>query len=247
MEEIEEIIQLRDGSRRKIITSSPLTVEQRNDLIQQLNNECMTCRKPTILGPASGCGQTIKTNAPISVNCTASGGTGSYTYALLINGSQIFTSPSGQGGTYSFSPFTFKGSGTFNVSVMVTDSCSSPIPCTSPSTGVCAVIVENPFLVAITISGCTSPINIGSTCTLTTSCVDQFNSSMTCPVLDWSSSNTSVATTTSGGVSCVVTGISAGTAIITARDSMTGISNTVAVTVNPPSCVQPSCGFTITY
>ncbi len=95
----------------------------------------------------------------------------------------------------------------------------------------------------LTISGCSSPINIGSTCILTASCTDQFGGSIACPTLHWASGNTSIATVSSSGV---VQGVSAGTVNIDATDEATGLtSNNIDVTVNPPACVQPSCGFTI--
>ena len=86
-----------------------------------------------------------------------------------------------------------------------------------------------PVLTTISISPASASINIGATQQLMAICHDQNNNIMTCPVLTWSSSNSSLATVDSTGK---VTGIATGTSNITAK-SGTITSNTSIITVSP--------------
>ncbi len=95
-----------------------------------------------------------------------------------------------------------------------------------------AITVTSPtqVLTTISISPTVASINIGSMQQLTAICRDQNNSTMTCPVLSWASSDPSKATVNSSGQ---VTGVSAGNTNITAS-AQTKTSNNSAITVNSP-------------
>jgi len=99
---------------------------------------------------------------------------------------------------------TFSLEGTYNVQHDGINSCGSS--CTI----IKQIIVSPPILSTITISGCTTPINSGSTCTITSLCTDQLGYSITCPTLSWQSSNPLIATVSSSGI---VTAIISGTTI----------------------------------
>jgi len=92
-------------------------------------------------------------------------------------------------------------------------------------------VTTQPVLTTIAISPTTVSINIGATQQLVAICRDQNNNVMTCPILAWSSSNTSVATVNSTGL---VTGVSAGNGSITASagGKISNVS-TIVVTTQP--------------
>jgi uncharacterized protein YjdB len=93
-------------------------------------------------------------------------------------------------------------------------------------------VVATPVLTSISVSPMTASINVSGTQQLTPTCKDQNSNVITCPVLTWSSSDTSKATVNSSGL---VTGVSAGTANITAKSgSITSNTSTVTVTTAPP-------------
>ena len=224
-----------------------LTLEQKNEVIRRLGENiqssgCRSCvDKIRTLNPATGCGQTIRVGSSKQITATASGGNGNYKYELIIDGAVSQTFPTTGYSTATSNIFTqlFSIAGTHTVALRVTDSCATPIPCNDPSTGSCSIIVANPVVTSLSVSGCASAIAIGGTCTLTSTCLDQFNTAISCGTITWTSSNTSIATVLNG----VVTGVSAGNATITATSG--SISGAVSVTVNPPSCTTPVCGFTI--
>ncbi len=120
--------------------------------------------------------------------------------------------------------------GTHQLSVRITDSYSSPSSCTTPA---CTINVYSASILStINLSGCGSPITVGSTCTVSTSCYDQFGAAISCGTLTWQSSNSAVASVNSSGI---VTALASGTANITARNaSGTVISNSITVTVQAP-------------
>ncbi len=85
-----------------------------------------------------------------------------------------------------------------------------------------------PTLTSITVTPSSTSVAVGSTTSLTATCRDQSNNTMTCPTLTWISNNTSKATVNSSGV---VTGVATGTAGITASyGQITSNSSTITVT-----------------
>ncbi len=229
---MEEIITV-NGNQYRVDLNSPLTIEQRNEVINKLENEI-------IKNLATGCGQTIKTGTSKNITATASAGNGNYKYELMVNGTVTQTYPTTGYTTETSHIFsqTFSTVGTQNISLKVTDSCAgSTASCIDPATGTCTVIVQNAFVDIVTLTGCTSAINVGTTCTLSAACTDQFSGTIACGTMIWTTSASAVATVTNG----VVTGVSTGTATITAT-SANGKYGSKVVTV---SCTTPSCGFTI--
>lgn len=93
------------------------------------------------------------------------------------------------------------------------------------------IVITTPVLTSITIAPTSANINIGATQQLTATCLDQNNNTITCPTLNWLSSNVSVATVSSSGI---VTGVDTGTVNITVS-SGTIMSNVSAITVIPLS------------
>ena len=81
---------------------------------------------------------------------------------------------------------------------------------------------------------CASTIPVNGTCTLTTTCTDQFGASISCGTPTWSSNNTAIATVNS--TTGVVTGVSVGSTTIkaTATNGKYG-SKTVTVTTTTSS------------
>lgn len=236
---MEEIIDI-DGEQYKLEYITPLTQEQKNEVIRQLSetNFSLYNNKNNITTLASNCPSSpIPVGTTKTFNCTASAGNGSYTYTLTI-GSTVYTSSTGIGNSWSQS-HTFNTPGTITpISLRVVDTCTGT---TLFATDSCpsGITVQARTLATITLSGCASAIEIGATCQLTSSCLDQFGASFTCPSFTWSSSNTNIATVNSNGL---VTGVSNGTVTITATSGT--ITGTKSVTVQT-SCTTPECGFTI--
>ncbi len=91
--------------------------------------------------------------------------------------------------------------------------------------------VEPPVLTSIAIAPTSISISMNTSTQLTATCKDQNNNTMTCPTLTWESDNPSVSSVNSSGV---VTGISIGTANVTASSgSITSNISTVTVTQPP--------------
>ncbi len=240
---MEEIITV-NGQQYIIELTAPLTQTQRNEVIKQLGGTpgCSTCdRNNNIvsLGTPSCTTSPIKRGTTKDIPCTATSTNASpnFTYTLSVSGivvgtwnSGVTTSPN----THTFLAVPFNTAGIIPILLTVSDGCSGG----TNDTATCNVTVADPVVNTVTVTGCTTAINVGTTCTLIAACVDQFGGSMICPTTTWSSSNTLVATVNS--TSGLVTGISSGTSIITATSG--GKSGTKSVTV---SCSAPSCSFTI--
>ena len=97
--------------------------------------------------------------------------------------------------------------------------------------------VVTPKLGIIVIAGATSML-VGNAVELLSGCKDTTGAVMTCPLLTWSSANPSIATATGR----FITGISAGTTTVVARDTVTGVTSnicTVTVTGVTPPVVPP--------
>ena len=237
---MDEIITV-NGDQYKLESIAPLTQEQKNEVIKQLSKTgCTSCgNKNNISTLASNCPQTpIPLGTTKTFNCTASAGTGSYTYTLTI-GSIVYTSSTGIGNSWS-QPHTFNIAGTITpIRLRVVDTCTGTTLYAEDSCP-SGITVQARALATITLSGCESSIGIGATCQLNASCLDQFGSTFTCPSFTWTSSNTAVATVNSS--TGLVTGIANGTVTITATSGI--ISDTIPVTVQT-SCTTPGCGFTI--
>jgi len=238
---MEEIVTV-NGQQYILNTPTTLTQAQRNEVIRQLSTQtvgCSSCGDNNISTLATGCPTTvIPAKTTKTFNCTASGGTGAYTYTLTI-GTAIYTSATGIGGSWSQS-HTFDTVGTITpVSLKVVDTCTgTTLSCTDSCPS--GIIVQDPEIASVTLSGCTSSIQIGATCTLSATCKDQFGASILCQAPTWFSTEPLIATVLNG----VVTGKSAGTTRISATSG--GIpSNSVTVTVTAIPCTLPTCSFTI--
>jgi hypothetical protein len=86
-----------------------------------------------------------------------------------------------------------------------------------------------PVVTTVTVSPTTAAVNVGATTGLTATVKDQNGNVMTGQTVTWSTNNAPVATVNSSGV---VTGVSGGSATITATSS--GKSGTSSITVNVP-------------
>ena len=216
---MEKIITLEDGRMFLLNTTEILTPEYESSIIDQLNSK--------ISKLAAGCGIIIPKGTTKNIRCTASSGTGRYLYELYMNNVKVDQSPAGSGGSYTFS-YTFNTVGTINVSIKVTDDCSTPSTCGDSN---CTVTVTEATstLSLITLTGCAAqPKQIGDTCTLTETCKDSSGAIIACPTLSYVSSNPSVVSVTPVTGKC--TAIANGTAIITAsKDGI--VSNPINFTV----------------
>jgi len=238
---MEELITV-NGQQYRLETNVSLTQQQKAQIIKQLNEQ----HRNNIVTLATCTTSPIKRTSTKNIPCTidnASVLTPGYIYKLYINNVLYATYPTS--GTTTLISYTFQdvafntADASIPVKLEVTDSCVGG----TTGTDTCNVSVEDPIIDTVTISGCTTSINIGGRCTLISSCTDQFGESITCPVLTWTSSNTSVAFVQSVTVSeAVIEGVSAGTVRITA--TVGGKSNYKDVTVIS-TCTQPSCSFSI--
>lgn len=92
--------------------------------------------------------------------------------------------------------------------------------------------ITPPVLTSISINPTNPTINVKGTVQLSATCKDQNGNTMTCPILTWTSSNTSVATVDSTGK---VTGVSVGNAnIIASSGNITSNTSVITVTSTPP-------------
>jgi len=231
---MEEIIVI-DGEQYKLESITPLTQEQKNEVITQLSGMSNNISKLASNCPSSP----IPTGTTKTFNCTASAGTGSYTYTLTI-GSAVYTSGATPIGNSWSKSHTFNTPGTITpIRLRVVDTCTGTTLYAEDSCS-SGIVVQDRTLITITLSDCESAIETGTTCQLTASCLDQFGASISCGTISWSSSNPAVATVNSS--TGLVTGVSNGTAIITATSGT--ITGTKSVTVQT-SCTVPGCGFTI--
>ena len=94
-----------------------------------------------------------------------------------------------------------------------------------------------PVVTTVTVSPTTAAVNVGANTTLTATVKDQNGNVMTGQTVTWSTNNAPVATVNSSGV---VTGVSGGSATITATSS--GKSGTSSITVNAPPPPPPPGG-----
>ena len=170
---MEEIINI-DGQQYKLESTTPLTQEQRTEVIKQLSKTGCTSRgtQTNISTLASNCPQTpIPLGTTKTFNCTASAGTGSYTYTLTI-GSTVYTSGATPIGNSWSQPHTFNTAGTITpISLKVVDTCPGT---TVFGTDLCSsgIVVQARALATITLSGCESAIGTDATCQLNASCLD---------------------------------------------------------------------------
>jgi len=98
-------------------------------------------------------------------------------------------------------------------------------------TAAITVTAAPPVVTTVTVAPPTASINVGATVTLTATVKDAQGNVMTGQTITWSSSNTAIATVSSGGV---VTGVAAGSATVTATCSGKTGSSAVTVTSPPP-------------
>lgn len=87
----------------------------------------------------------------------------------------------------------------------------------------------------VSVSPSTASIAVGATTSLAATLLDQKGASMTGPTVSWSSASTAVATVSAAGV---VTGVTAGTATISATASGVSGSATITVTGSPTDAFQ---------
>ena len=88
-----------------------------------------------------------------------------------------------------------------------------------------------PVVTTVTISPTTAAVNVGATTTLSASVKDQNGNVMTGQTVTWSTNNAPVATVNSSGV---VTGVSGGSATITATSSGKSGASSITVNAAPP-------------
>lgn len=233
---MEELIKI-GNLQYKIKSSSLLTQNQKNAILKKLAST-------SSLGTANCTTNPIKRGTTKNVNCTAqsSNPNPNFTYILSMNGSEyarhstgVTTSPN----AYTFPNVPFNIAGSIPVSLVVTDGCPGGISDTSN----CNVNVQNPDITTIALSGCTSTIQIGQTCSTSIIFNDQFGDIMDGQNIQrtYQSANTSIAIVSSTGV---VTGVGDGSTTITAT-SGGKTSNALPVTVVQLPCIIPVCGFTI--
>jgi len=238
---MEEII-IVNGIEYRMESTTPLTQIQKNNVIKQLSTQtvgCSSCGDNNISTLATGCPTAaIKTGTVKTFQCTASGGNGTYNYTLTI-GTVVYNSPFGHGASWN-QAHTFNTVGTITpVSLKVVDTCTGT---TLFATDSCpsGIIVQNPAVDVVTLTGCPTSIVVGATCTLTATCIDQFSAPISCETITWLSSNTLIATVING----IVTGVAPGIANITVTaGGRTSAPKAVTVTAVP--CTTPICGFTI--
>ena len=123
---------------------------------------------------------------------------------------------------------------TVNSSGRVTGQSAGTVTITATSegqSGTATVTVTLPPVASVEVSPSSTTVQVGNTVQLTATLRDAAGNVLTGRVVDWSSSNTSVATVNSNGR---VTGQSAGTATITATSEGQSGAATVAVTEPPP-------------
>ncbi len=250
---MEEIITIND-QQYKINTPTILTQAQRTEVIAKLSKTigCTSCegnnssRISTLTAscPTSPIKRTSTKDIPCTID-NASSLTPGYVYKLYTYDLLYATYPTSGTTTltsYTFANVPFNTAGTsVPVKLEVTDSCTG----NTIGSCNCNLVIEDPVVNNVTVdyvSPCTGSIIIGSTCTLSTTCKDQFDTAISCGTPTWTSRDTTIATVSSTGV---VTGVSIGTARIYA--TVSGINSSdknVDVTAVP--CTLPTCSFTIT-
>lgn len=245
---MEEIITV-NGQQYRVDLYSPLTIEQRKEVIGQLLtdpnlNSCSKCGENNNSLVSLGTG-TCTATLPLvkgktrTVRATASSGNGTYTYTLTV--------PGATGSPFSFGPTTatthnfsvpFPSTATVQITLSVVDSCVGGMA----DTATCTVSLVDPVVTNFTVSPASCTVQIGgATCTLTPgSCTDQAGNSMTCTSATWSAiAGTGTISVNNG----VVTGLTTGSA--TVRCVIGTKTVDTPITVNPSACTTPTCGFTI--
>jgi len=226
---MEEIITV-NGQQYQIDTIVPLTQEQRNEVISQLNGNISTLASCSNVNVGA-----IKTLTATA----ATGGISPYTYNWLITKPDLATDTrTGQTATYQFSLL-----GTYTVQLTVTDSCSPPIPYTESCTFQSQPKAVNIFGCSVKCVGAVCDLKYTETCQFTVGCKADNDDNIPCPTITWNSSDQTIASINSS--SGLVTAQSkTGSATITASGG--GItSNVITVNVSPVACIKPVCSFSI--
>lgn len=208
----------------KIVNLNGRLFEILGDISPEQENEIMN----SISKLATGCGITIPKGTTKNIRCSASSGTGRYLYELYMNGTKVASSPAGTGGSYTFS-YTFNNAGVINVSIKVTDDCSTPSTCNESNCTV-TVLDQSTIVATIELTGCDAAHVVGGDCTITPTCKDSTGAIIACPTLAWSSgspSKISVTPTTNNKGLC--TFLADGSSVITA--SVGGVSGSKTVFV----------------
>ena len=247
---MEEIITV-NGIEYKMETSAPLTQEQKNEVIKQVSiksTDCSTCggnNTNNIATLVTTCASPIKRgttkNIPTTID-NAANLTSPFVYRLYTYGTLYATYPTT--GTTTSTSYTFPNvpfntaQASVEVKLTITDSCTG----STAGATTCNVAVQDPALDVVTAldpNNCSYPLNIGNTCTLTTTCTDQFGAAILCGTMTWSSNNTAIATVNS--TTGVVTGVSVGSTTIKAT-AANGKFGLISVQI---SCATPACSFTL--
>ncbi len=228
---MEEIISV-NGQEYVINTTQQLTQEQKNNVINQISKNMESLATGCPPGPIP-----VGTNKTFTCSAT---GIGPFTFTLTVNSVVVHTS------VPTTSPYTIPGGytfstvGTYPVVLTVKDSCAGS---TLTGTDQCATVnVVERTLASITISGCDTSISTsapGNTCLLSVTGLDQFGSPFTPTFVAYTSGTPTVATAGAGGG---VTGVNAGTSVITATAQPNNRVATKTVTV---TCGTPTCSFTM--
>ncbi len=173
---------------------------------------------------------TLSDNA--SCNVTVAPITGNITFNSTPSGASIYLDGTLVGTTNTTitnvsldiaHPYTLSLNGYNNYTGSVT------LTTASPNQTVTSTLVETSIVYSMSLYGCDSELTLGTnpSCTLTSSCLDQFGSAISCGSITWSSSNSSIATVNSSGT---VTAVSQGTVTITATTS-NGTVATKSITI----------------
>ncbi|MEO7083172.1 MAG: Ig-like domain-containing protein, partial [Gemmatimonadaceae bacterium] len=129
------------------------------------------------------------------------------------------------------------GVATVSASGVVTGVSAGSVTITATSegqSGTATITVANAPVASVTVAPATASIIVGATTTLVPTLKDASNNVLTGRVITWSSSATGVATVSASGV---VTGVSAGSATITATSEGQSGTATITVTVVPVASV----------
>ncbi len=246
---MEEIITVY-GKQYRVDLNSPLTIEQRNEVIRQISTNPQT-------NGCSSCGGNINSNSLVSlapaysfvqgsvhqITITASVGIAPYTYSITMDTTAKATNVPFTGTSVTV-PYTFSESaGLHTLKITVKDACGGSGTISNEDTSA-ITITAVPVLTTITVIGCTSSITNNATCQLSTTCLDQNSAAIACGTINWTSSNAAVASVSTSGL---VTGhvVTTNTNVTITATGASGTPGTKVITVTPVPCTPPVCGFTI--
>lgn len=230
---MKEIITIK-GQQYSIESTSQLTNEQRSEVIRQLGGNILTIG----IGDCTPTTSVVK-GSTRTVRATASSGNGTYNYSLVVGSAPEQTFGPTTLTTHDFTVEFPTTSSQVLVTLTVSDTCVGG----TSDTAYCTLTLVDPTVVvdSVTVSGCTTPINVNGTCTLLAECKDASGTVISPCTIAWSSSNSNNASVDTTGV---VNGKVAGTTTTITATSTNGKTGTKSVTVSS-TCTNPVCGFTV--